>query len=185
MTEWIDLYDLQHQATGQIHPRGQQVPPGRCTLVVSFWIRDGAGRLLLLRRSGEKRWFPDWWECGGGCARAGETGYDAVVREVAEETGLTPPPRAWRYLGELENVEDLEGVHFHHWNLSYLAALEDPFPTLTLQREEVAQGRWFTPEELDAFLDSDLVTVYTRRLWVAYRSALTAPLPSAKTKAKR
>ena len=36
-----------------------------------------------------KAWAPGWWEVSGGAAQAGEASYDAVLREVKEETGLT------------------------------------------------------------------------------------------------
>lgn len=180
--EYIDLYDRNHRATGEIWPRSEPVPADRCSLVISFWIRDAAGRLFLEQRSPDKRWFPGWWECGGGCAQAGETGFDAATREVAEETGLTPGANCWRLLGELENEETLEGVYFHHWNLSYLVTLEEETPALTLQGEEVANAQWLTPQELDAFCETEQVTVYTRRLWSAYRDQLTAPVPKVKQK---
>ena len=35
-----------------------------------------------------KAWAPGWWEVSGGAAQAGESSYDAVLREVKEETGL-------------------------------------------------------------------------------------------------
>ena len=35
-----------------------------------------------------KAWAPGWWEVSGGAAQAGEASYDAVLREVKEETGL-------------------------------------------------------------------------------------------------
>lgn len=186
MPEYIDLYDLNHQATGKIHDRALPVPEHYCSLVVSFWVRDAAGRLLLEQRSPQKHWFPRFWECGGGSAQAGETGYDAVTRELAEETGLTPPSNAWRFLGALENKESLydesldQAIFFHHWNLTYMVTLDEEQPELHLQAEEVSDFRWFTPEELDAFCETNHVTVYSRRLWNTYRQQLTSPIPKAK-----
>lgn len=186
MPEYVDLYDQNHQATGRVHDRALPLPEGACTMVVSYWVRDAAGRLLLEQRSPEKYWFPGLWECGGGGAQAGETGYDAVTRELTEETGLTPPPTAWRFLGELENRESLydetldREVFFHHWNLTYLVTLDTEQPPLHLQSDEIAGFRWFTPEELDAFCETGSVTAYSRRLWKTYRGLLTSPIPNTK-----
>jgi 8-oxo-dGTP diphosphatase len=47
---------------------------------------DEGGRLLLLQPS-----YKAGWEIPGGYVRAGETPYQAAVREVAEELGITPP----------------------------------------------------------------------------------------------
>ncbi|GAA4614428.1 NUDIX domain-containing protein [Actinoallomurus liliacearum] len=53
-------------------------------------VHDAEGRLLLIRRGhppGE-----GMWSLPGGRAEAGESDADAVVREVAEETGLRVVP---------------------------------------------------------------------------------------------
>lgn len=186
--EYVDLYDLGHQATGRTMERGGELPRDCCVMVVSFWVRDGRGRLLLEQRSGEKRWFPLWWECGGGGVLAGETGFDAARREVLEELGIEIPDSRWRLLGEMDNVEVLEGQYFHHWNLSYLVQLEEDVPALRLQAEEVSGVRWFTVEELDGFLARGAqVTQYTRRLYGRYREQLSAPMawPGQKQKRKQ
>lgn len=184
--EYMDLYDWNHQATGRTMERGAVLPRDCCVLVVSFWVRDSRGRLLLEQRSEEKAWFPLWWECGGGAALAGEAGFDAVRREVQEELGVEAPESNWRFLGEMDNVEVLEGQYFHHWNLSYLVDLEEDAPALKLQSEEVAAIRWFTVEELDAFLAQGApVTKYTRRLYEAYRERLSRPMTQPGQKQKR
>lgn len=47
---------------------------------------DSAGRLLLIRRTNEPG--RGCWSVPGGRVQAGETDHHAVIREVAEETGL-------------------------------------------------------------------------------------------------
>ena len=44
---------------------------------------------MITKRVMTKAWAPGWWEVSGGAAQAGEASYDAVFREVKEETGLT------------------------------------------------------------------------------------------------
>ncbi len=51
-------------------------------------IRDGDGRILLLRRSDGN----DLWGFPGGAMEPGERAADAVVREVREEIGLVIEP---------------------------------------------------------------------------------------------
>jgi 8-oxo-dGTP diphosphatase len=55
----------------------------RCVGAVVF---DHAGRLLLVRRAHEPG--RGRWSVPGGRVEPGETDYQAVIREVAEETGL-------------------------------------------------------------------------------------------------
>ena len=49
-------------------------------------IKDGSGRLLLIKRGHEPG--KGLWSIPGGRVEAGESDADAVVREVREETGL-------------------------------------------------------------------------------------------------
>ncbi|MGH3975929.1 MAG: NUDIX hydrolase [Pseudonocardiaceae bacterium] len=55
----------------------------RCVGAVVF---DDAGRVLLVRRTNEPG--RGRWSVPGGRVEAGETDHHAVIREVAEETGL-------------------------------------------------------------------------------------------------
>jgi ADP-ribose pyrophosphatase YjhB (NUDIX family) len=60
--------------------------PGRRVPCVGAVITDGEGRLLLIRRRNEPG--AGLWSLPGGRIEPGETDEQAVVREVAEETGL-------------------------------------------------------------------------------------------------
>ncbi|HEX2264042.1 MAG TPA: NUDIX domain-containing protein [Pseudonocardiaceae bacterium] len=61
-------------------PRAQNI---RCVGAVVF---DSARRLLLIQRANEPG--RGCWSLPGGRVQAGETDHHAVIREVAEETGL-------------------------------------------------------------------------------------------------
>ena len=64
-------------------------------------IRDGQGRILLLRRSDGD----NLWGLPGGGMELGERAADAVVREVREETGLEVEPVA--LIGVYSNPEHI------------------------------------------------------------------------------
>jgi ADP-ribose pyrophosphatase YjhB (NUDIX family) len=57
------------------------------SVAASAIIRDGAGRVLLIRRAGG-----EGWSLPGGGMEPGETIADCVVREAYEETGLRVEP---------------------------------------------------------------------------------------------
>jgi 8-oxo-dGTP diphosphatase len=60
-------------------------PYGLCVKAV---LRDGEGRVLLLKRPDGARNYPGVWDLPGGKVDTGETPDQALVREVREETGL-------------------------------------------------------------------------------------------------
>jgi 8-oxo-dGTP diphosphatase len=59
---------------------------GRVVQCVGALIKDSAGRLLLIRRGHEPG--AGLWSLPGGRIEPGESDQQAVVREIAEETGL-------------------------------------------------------------------------------------------------
>ena len=65
-------------------PRGEEGPVIEC---VGAIVRDAQDRLLLIRRGQAPS--RGQWSLPGGRVEPGESAESAVVREVAEETGLT------------------------------------------------------------------------------------------------
>jgi acetyl-CoA carboxylase carboxyl transferase subunit beta len=63
--------------------REEKPPPVLCAGAV---VRDGTGRLLLVRRGQEPS--KGLWSLPGGRVEPGETPAEAAAREVLEETGL-------------------------------------------------------------------------------------------------
>ena len=87
--EYWDIYDSRKQLTGRKMLRNDwHMEPGDYHLTVLALIRDAQGRILITQRKADKEWAPLKWEIPGGGVRAGETSQEAVLREVAEETGL-------------------------------------------------------------------------------------------------
>ena len=50
-------------------------------------LRDAAGRVLIAQRPAGKH-MAGWWEFPGGKAMAGESGAEALTRELCEELGI-------------------------------------------------------------------------------------------------
>ena len=74
--------------TGKTIQAGENVPYGYCLYCVGIWVIDSEKKILLTKRSSQKRYAPGKWENTGGHMISGETSRHAIVRELKEETGI-------------------------------------------------------------------------------------------------
>ena len=65
------------------------MPQKRFRLSAKVVIRDDRGRCLLLKRSPNSKGNPGKWDLPGGKVDSSESFEEALLREVAEETGLS------------------------------------------------------------------------------------------------
>ena len=88
MSELIDIYDENRNKTGLVLPRKTKLEKGQFMLYVIALIQNSDGKFLITQRTMDKKWAAGHWEIPGGGAAAGESAFEAVCREVREETGL-------------------------------------------------------------------------------------------------
>ena len=87
--ELWDIYDADKKVTGRTMKRNDWcLKEGEYHLTVLGVIAKPDHTYLITKRVMTKAWAPGWWEVSGGAAQAGEESYEAVLREVKEETGL-------------------------------------------------------------------------------------------------
>jgi ADP-ribose pyrophosphatase YjhB (NUDIX family) len=123
--------------------------PDRPYLAVSAAIiRDG--RILLARRA--RGPALGVWTLPGGVVEAGETLTEALIREVAEETGMTIEPVALAGHREVVVRDDRGRVSRHFVILCFASRWIKGEPKLN---EELAEARWLRPAELTNFKTTD------------------------------
>ena len=104
------------------------------------------GTILLMQRDLRKPYFPGLYEASaGGAVLAGESPYDAAIRELREETGI-----------EVEKLEQIykcvsKGVIFY----GYLCTTNCDKNSIKLQEGETISYLWLTKEEFLKFIESD------------------------------
>ena len=86
--ELLDLYDENKNLTNLQISRGVKVPEGYYRLVVHICIFNEEGKMLIQKRTPNKKWPNKWDISVGGCVTAGESSKLAAMREVKEEIGL-------------------------------------------------------------------------------------------------
>ena len=108
--ELWDIYDADKKPTGRTMKRNDWcLKNGEYHLTVLGVVARPDGKFLITKRVMTKAWAPGWWEVSGGAAQAGEASYDAVLREVREETGLDVSRAVRRLSFHLQERESGEG----------------------------------------------------------------------------
>lgn len=123
------------------------MPTNHSQNIIALGIVERGDRFLLVRRvdEGSSLWHHKWNIPGGGI-EAGESADQAIIREVAEETGLA-----------VDNPE-LLGVHTYHWRLpdrtiqTFLIVyrLRSEAGEISLDLRENDDHRWVTADEFIA-----------------------------------
>lgn len=117
-------------------------------LSVRMLIRDGSGRFLLLKRSVNNKSNVGKWEFPGGKIDPGEKFDEALLREVAEETGLKVSLE--RVAGSAESEMPAVRVAY----LIFEGVMEAGEVCLSSEHDDYA---WVTPQQLPRY---DLIEAF-------------------------
>ena len=130
-------------------------------ITVDAWIRDGAGRLLLIRRGRPP--FQGRWGLPGGFLEWKETTEACCARETLEETGLEVE------VGELLGVysDPERDPRGHNVTVLYAAT---PVSGKATGGDDAAEARWFAERELEG-----LEFAFDHREIVSEQLARSAP----------
>lgn len=148
MTEMLTVLNEELCPVGET-PRETAHREGLLHAVVHCWIvsrrPEGVG-IWFQKRAHTKKDFPDYYDLAvGGHISCGETGEEALLREMREETGLVPVLSRLRYLGYTR--EDLHLADFYDREVGYVYLYEEDAPVFA-PGEEVDRMVWVALEEL-------------------------------------
>ena len=104
-------------------------------LCVGAIVHDRGGRLLLIQRGREPG--RGLWSLPGGRVEPGETEHEAIVREMAEETGLRV--RVVRLIGRVRRAAS-DGSTYDIGD--YLCDVVDPDDAILVAGDDAADARW-------------------------------------------
>lgn len=147
-----DAYLDNRTKTGTYLERGKPIPPGLFHLVVEAIIIHEDGSLLFTQRDAAKASYPNHFEASaGGSALAGEDSLTAVLREIAEETGLRLKAQDCQLHHQFVNDE-----HACLFDV-FIARTAADKTSVRLQAKETTDAIWVVPQELHTFLTTHLV----------------------------
>ncbi len=146
----MEIWDIMNEkgvVTGRTAVRGRTVlGKGEYHLVVHIWVVSSRGNLLIQRRSERRRLMPGEWAATGGSAVSGETSAHAAARELFEELGISSGKNALKFAARLKRRNALLDIYFIRCDADATG--------LRLQRNEVAEVKWVTPDELKYMIEN-------------------------------
>ena len=151
--ELWDIYDADKKPTGRTMKRNDWcLKNGEYHLTVLGVVARPDGKFLITKRVMTKAWAPGWWEVSGGAAQAGEASYDAVLREVREETGLDVSRADGGYLFTYKRENPGEGDNYFVDVYRFVMDIDEK--DLHLQEAETDGYMFATLDEIKAFAAS-------------------------------
>jgi len=159
MEKW-DILNGDGEKTHKTAVRGRTIlSSGEYHLVVHIWLLSEDGRYLIQRRSRFKKLMPGEWAATGGSAISGESSLAAAARELREELGIKALKGSLKFMGRLKRRNSFLDVWF--------IKCDADISRLRLQKSEVAEVKWVTPDELKAMIDGRNYHNYGREYFKA------------------
>lgn len=156
--ELWDVYDQYLQKTGRTHVRGEEMPEGDYHLTVHVYPVNHKGEILIQKRADTVKTKPGMWAITGGSVIAGEELFEGCCRELREELGIAPPKEDFSLL----SITQKPGRYRCVWIVRSEAKLSE----LTLQKEEVADVKWATPQMILEMIEKKEFWEYDYLDWI-------------------
>ena len=136
-----DVLDSEGNKTGATIEKGKKIPEGYYHSGADVWIINSENKILIQKRSPQKRLQPNVWAMTGGSIIKGETSLQTIEREALEELGVRLNIKNAKFINRYK-VEDV-------WLDTYLLKQDIDIENLKLQKEEVSEVKWATYEEIE------------------------------------
>ncbi|MFT5896918.1 MAG: isopentenyl-diphosphate delta-isomerase [bacterium] len=168
MIEWLDIVDENDIVIGRA-PRDQIHAENHFHRSSHVLVFNSQGEVFVQLRSMSKDNSPGLWDTSAaGHVDSGEDYLECAVRELAEELGVSSSPVTLKYVSCLP-----PGAHNGFEFTRIFTLISDE--VLLLQPEEVDDGRWLSPTELEAWIEEDRA-IFTDSFLTIWR--LVRPLTS-------
>lgn len=135
----VEILNKQNEYTGEIKKRNELVD-GEYRNLIHLWIIDDEGKILIQKRSSEKKHYPNKWSITSGCVNSKETFVDTCIREAKEELDVDIDVENLEYYMSFKKKPTVAQIFVLRQNV-------DPDKVI-VQKEEVSEVKLVTKEEL-------------------------------------
>jgi len=145
-----DILDENGNLTGKTMKKGDKLvwQEGIYHLGTDVWIINSENKILIQKRSPQKKFEPNVWAMTGGSVMKGETALETLKREVMEELGI-----------EL-NVEKAIKIKRYKtdnvWLEVHIVRQDVDLSKVVLQEEEVNEVKFATFDEIEKLFQNNL-----------------------------
>lgn len=153
MEEYVDILDsLTGEKTGEVITKKEAHMTGKWHRAVHIWIiSEDKKNILLQKRCPDKNLFPNMWDISvGGHVSSGEEPLISAKRELSEELGLNPDNYNFEYVDVIKEKFVDGDIVSNEFVTIYKIISDVKIDSITLQKEEVSETRWFTKDELNS-----------------------------------
>ena len=149
MDEMVDVLTETGKFTDNVEMKQLCHKKGLWHKAVAVFIINSKKQVLLQKRSKNKKMWPDMWDISaGGHVLAGEFGFQAIIREIKEELGLSVKKEEIIFIGCSTSINKKGDILNKHFNEYYVVTKDIDEKKLKLQKEEVSEVKWIKKEEI-------------------------------------
>ena len=137
-----DILDNEGNKTGRTMIKGEEkIPEGFYHLGADVWIKNSENKILIQKRSPQKKLEPNVWAMTGGSVIKGETSIETIERETFEELGIKINVKEAKILTRFKtgNV----------WIDTFFLKQDIDLDKVIMQEEEVCDVKWAAYEEIE------------------------------------
>ncbi|MCI8352355.1 MAG: NUDIX domain-containing protein [Clostridia bacterium] len=148
--ELWEVLDDKGNPTGEIMEKYDNTvfDRGLYHLGTDIWIINSENKILIQKRSKNKKLEPNVWAMTGGSVIMGENSLEAIVRETKEELGINVDSNKLKLITKFKtgNV----------WIDTYLLKDDYEISKMKFQKEEVTDAKWATYNEIDELVNKEM-----------------------------
>lgn len=150
MEELWDVLDENGNMTGEIIKKGDKRvwEDGVYHAGADIWVINSERKILIQKRSPQKRYQPNVWGMTGGSIVRGEDAVTALKREFKEELGIEL---------EIERLKKIKRYRTDNiWLDEYVTYQDIDLNKVIMQEEEVCEVKFVTYDELNELFEEGL-----------------------------
>lgn len=155
MKEIIDEVNDKGEIIGEID-KDIAHKEGRLHKAIHLWIINDDGEVLLQKRCGDKKLYPNTWDVSvGGHVSTKENSIDALWREAKEELGVDLDLGNVEYYDTFHERLKYDGIDSNELVDVFIARQNVKKEEIKIQKEEVSDVHWVSIEELFGLIDDN------------------------------